>query len=368
MKSAQRGKGEGSLYKRSDGMWVGSVELPLGDDGRRRRRTVSSRDYATAAKKLRALRREVDEHGDTLAAAPTVEAWLRHWLKDIAPERARPSTLHTYRAYINAHLIPALGHRRLDQLRAEHIRTMLRGMADKGLSDATRRQVYAILRRALVVAVREGKVRTNVATLMDPPKVPTNHREPFTLEEARKILAYLDVERDPDEAARWLLALLQGLRQGEALGLNWPDFDLVAGVLVISRALQRQTGKGLVLVDPKSASSARALPLLPQVVTALAAMPQPHEGAVFRSPTGARRDPRADWRAWRDMLEGAEVAARPLHAARNTTASLLNAAGVPDKTVAEILGHSQVQITQKAYIRGDRERHAEALTAMADML
>ena len=68
------------------------------------------------------------------------------------------------------------------------------------------------------------------------------------------------------------------------------------------------------------------------------------------------------------MLKSAGVAPRPLHAARNTAGSLLNAAGVPDKTVSEILGHAQVQITQSAYIRGDEARHEAALLALDGLI
>ena len=349
-------------------MWIGTVELPLGDDGKRRRKTISSKDYATAAKKLRDLRREVDEHGDALPNLPTVGQWLDHWLDQIAPERTRERTRAGYRGYLDRYIVPALGHRRLDQIRAEHVRAMLRKMEEAGLSEATRRQAFAILRRALEVALREQKVRVNVCTLMDPPRVPDKHHEPFTLDEARKILAYLDVDRDPGEAARWLLALLAALRQGEALGLRWEDVDLEAGHLHVRQALQRQAGKGLVVVAPKSKTSIRVVPLLQPVVLALSRMPGEHEGLIFRGSGGGPRDPRADWGAWRAMLGAAKVTARPLHAARTTTASLLSSAGVPDKTISEILGHSQVQITQQAYIHTDTARHAEALRSLGALL
>jgi integrase len=53
-----------------------------------------------------------------------------------------------------------------------------------------------------------------------------------------------------------------------------------------------------------------------------------------------------------------------LHAARGTTASLLHEAGVPDKIISEILGHSSVQITRQAYIHGNEDRHRAAMKAL----
>jgi hypothetical protein len=61
MSPSRRTKGDGALFQRKDGMWIGRVELPA-VDGRRRRRTVSSKDQSVARARLRALQREVDGH------------------------------------------------------------------------------------------------------------------------------------------------------------------------------------------------------------------------------------------------------------------------------------------------------------------
>lgn len=359
----RRQRGDGGLYQRKDGLWVGVVDLPAGPDGSRRRRTVSSRSYGEAVRRLRTLRREVEEHGDVLASALTVGQWLTYWLDEIAPGRVRPSTLYGYRGYVERYLAPQLGHLRLARLTAAHVRGMLRSM--DALSPATRRQAFAVLSRALTVAVREQKLRVNPCTLMDAPPSGKVHRLPFTLAQARAVIASLDVERDPAAAARWLCALLQGLRQGEALGLRWEDVDLDARTITVRAAIQRRVGVGLVLVPPKSARSMRTIPMLEPVRLALSRMPS-REGYVWG---GERpRDPRADWQAWRDMLERAGAPHRPLHAARTTTGSLLDAAGVSPKVISEILGHAQVSTTQEVYIHGDAGRHLEAMGALDRLL
>ena len=51
MATGRRGKGEGSIYRRRDGQWVGSVDLgPQG--GRRRRKTVYGRTQKEVRDKL----------------------------------------------------------------------------------------------------------------------------------------------------------------------------------------------------------------------------------------------------------------------------------------------------------------------------
>jgi integrase len=363
-KDHRRESGTGGLYQRDrDGHWVGSVDLEPGPDGKRRRKSVSSKNKRDALKKLQKVRREIEQHGDLITHVPTTEQWLRYWITDIAPARARPSTVYGYSRYIENYLVPQLGRYRLNALRAEHVRAMLASMAT--LSEATRRQAFAILQRALEVAHQEGKIRANVCKNMDGPKQPKVHRKPFLVGEALTILRSLDPQVDAAAASRWQCALLLGLRQGEALGLRWDHVDLDARRIHIVQSLQRRVGIGLVLVEPKSDTSIRTIPMLPEVHLSLSLMPS-RMGYVWggESPT----DPRKDWQDWRDLLTATGVPLRPLHAARNTTASLLDKAGASPVIIKEILGHAHVAVSQSAYIRGDEGRHIEAMESLSKML
>lgn len=52
--AGRRARGEGALFqRRRDGIWIGSVDDGYTDDGRRRRRTFSSKDRETTERKLR---------------------------------------------------------------------------------------------------------------------------------------------------------------------------------------------------------------------------------------------------------------------------------------------------------------------------
>jgi hypothetical protein len=93
-KRARRSPGEGALYQRGDGMWIATVDLGWGADGKRKRKTVSARKYADAQRKLQTLRREIaDAGGQVPTGHMSVEAWLARWLDEIAAPRVRPSTL-----------------------------------------------------------------------------------------------------------------------------------------------------------------------------------------------------------------------------------------------------------------------------------
>jgi integrase len=86
-------------------------------------------------------------------------------------------------------------------------------------------------------ALRRGHVSRNVASLAKAPRIDDNDIEPFTIEEAQRILAVAATQRN---GVRFALALALGLRKGETLGLRWSKIDLAKGVLHTPKQLQRQ--------------------------------------------------------------------------------------------------------------------------------
>lgn len=359
----RRMRDEGSIYQRkSDGRYVGVVDLGF-VNGKRVRKTVTAKTKRELTPKFQALNDSLGSGIDDDAL--TVEAWVTKWLDEVAPQRIRPSTLHTYELYARKWINPHLGRTRLSKLRPDQIRSMLRAMEDAGKSDATRRQVLAILRRALKVAVQDELIARNPASALDAPPVGKGSHGKFTLQEAIALLNACDSPAGPN--SRWICALLAGIRRGEALGLRWEHVDLKKGVMTIAQAGQRIHGEGMQVVPLKSASAYRRIPLVEPARAALEAMPH-REGFVWGEGEKMRTDTvdRNEWNALLDAAEG--VPRRPMHAARATTASLLSEAGVPAKIIAEIMGHSQVQVTEKHYIHGDAALHASAMGRLGELI
>ncbi len=348
--------GESSIYKDEDGVWHGYVSMGLKRDGQRDRRHVRGQRRADVVRKVRALE-ETRDAGVVLASgrAPTVASWLTHWHETIAVTRLRPKTYENYGSNIRNHLVPHLGHHRLDRLQPEHVEAAWRALADEGLSPATVLVNHRILSRALTVAMQRGRVARNVVTLVDAPTVVRPEVVPLSTDDVRALLA---AAAEVPNGARWSVALALGLRQGEALGLLWEDVDLDAGTLTVRRALQRIKGKGLVLVEPKSFAGRRALALPPPLVEALrrhrawqlrqrlaAAEAWQDGGYVFAQDDGRAIGARTDWEAWKRLLKTAGVRDARLHDARHTAATLLLQQGVAPRVAMQLLGHSQIAMT-----------------------
>jgi integrase len=163
----RRANGESSIYKGADGRWHGYVSAGLDIEGKRDRRHVTGKTRATVVEKVRTIERAREEGRLSAAKVPTVAEWLDHWLCNVAPRRVRARTLESYASTIRRHLIPGIGHYRLDRLQPEHLERLYTSMTDKGLSSTTALRAHRILSRALKVAQQRGRVNRNVATLVD---------------------------------------------------------------------------------------------------------------------------------------------------------------------------------------------------------
>lgn len=105
-----------------------------------------------------------------------------------------------------------------------------------------------------------GLVTRNVATLVEPPRVPRHEMRFLSPAGARTLLAAAGRER---LEALYTVDLALGLRQGESLGLRWEDVDFAANTLRIRYARQRVDG-ALQLVEPKTSQSRRTLIMPPR--------------------------------------------------------------------------------------------------------
>jgi len=370
--------GESSIYRDVNGRWHGYVSLGVKDGGRRDRRHVSGARRSDVVARVRELERKRDA-GAALASErpPTVAAWLEHWVEAVAARRVRPKTLDGYRSTIRLHLIPALGHLRLDRLQPEQVEELYARLSAQ-LAPATVLLTHRVLSRALKVAVQRGRLSRNVCSLVDPPMMRRSEVVPLTAAEARTVLSGAQDRRN---AARWSVALALGLRQGEALGLRWADLDLERETLTVRQALQRQRGRGLVLVPPKSQAGRRTITLPAPLAHAMrehrraqleervaAGSEWRDLGFVFAQANGLPIDPSADHRAWKNLLATVGVRPARLHDARHTAATLLLQQGVPARVAMQILGHSQISLTLGTYSHVVPELAEAAAERMAAVL
>jgi len=157
-----------------------------------------------------------------------------------------------------------------------------------------------------------------------------------------------------------LLALYTGIRNGELSACKnwWINRD---GILYVKKTLQRvkdlnkntETKTKIVITDPKSDSSIREIPLPKWLFELYLKLPNKNENAYLLTNTTEFIEPRTIERKFKKILRLCGIIKKKFHVLRHTFATNCVRLGIDIKTLAELLGHSNVKITLDRYVHSD---------------
>jgi integrase len=187
----RRLNGDGSIYQRADGLWVGRVSI----DGKLRQ--VSARTQTLASQKLQKLKQSPFD-----ASTQTLGEFLADWLEEVCRPTLKPRTYASYADLVRLHIAPDLGHVKLAKLSAQHVQTWRNKKLASGRAPRTVLHMYAVLRTALNRAVKYELVQRNVALLVDPPTVKPADIHPLTPDRQRGRWSCSRPRRLPSPRAR----------------------------------------------------------------------------------------------------------------------------------------------------------------------
>lgn len=344
----RRARGEGTLYQRDDGLWVGEVDSRR--KGRKRQRTTvygSSREEA--ARKLREAR-TCEKAGGSLL---TVSEWLDQWLIDITGT-VEPETLRPYKSHCTLHIKPIHGDTLLSDLDADAVQQLYSRLRREKNSPAMIRKVGTTLTVAINHAIRRGLLKANPALAVKKPKAERFEARPLTPEELTRFLAAAKGDR---LEAFYLTLIDTGARPGELCALNWPDIDLESRFISITKSLEENSGK-LRIKEAKTAKSRRRVDVSFTCIVEITRHRErmasegqdTDKGIVFPSPRGKHlRRGSVKESSFGPILERAGLTGMRLYDLRHTTATLLLLAGEDTKVVSERLGHSTTVLTSNTY-------------------
>lgn len=349
--AGRRGKGEGSIFKRSDGRWCGFVTLGHGPAGAVRKYVYGKSRREVADKLMHLLPRA----GSGPMAAPvqfTVGEWLARWSAErVREKQLRANTQRNYLHYLK--LLAPLGRFRLSQLSPLHIRAVFAQLSDRRLSGSVRRSAFQFLKAALADAVRTDLISRNPADSVDTPR--RIAVRPSSAWDAPQVEQFLRAAKNHRLYPLFRLMLTTGLRPGEALALRWAD---LAGDQLFIRHTLHPSGE---LGKPKTPASAAALFLDPETLRLLldhrrnqelessAAQRWADHGLIFPSTVGTPLGYRNVVRIWDHLVASAGVPRITLHGLRHTYTSLAFRSGLNPKQVAARLRHTSPLLALKIY-------------------
>ena len=365
---SRNANGEGSIWKRMrDGRHTGYIgAIPyIADDGKTKRHVVYGRTRAEVREKLNQARDRLGAGAPVLDATRSVGDWLAHWrATSLAVSDRKESTQALYANLSRCHLEPApFDAVPLNKLKPSDVEALVLSMRAKAkpdgaraLSDSTIRQVYTVLRAGLDGAVGDGLIARNPAAVVRRPGVERREAKHLGDTDLTAVLKAAEQSRYHP-----VLVLIAATGKGEALALRWEHVDLDAGVLRVAATIMRINGR-LVISEPKTDRSRRAVPLAPAVVAMLrhhrttqkedrmrAGKQWTDSGLVFTTEFGGPVDPRNLLRVMESAAKAAGVEGVGVHTLRHSAAVGWLEAGVHIKAVADLLGHSSIAVTGDVY-------------------
>jgi integrase len=365
-----------------------SFVLDYRAEGRQRRITIGAwPDWTVAAARQTAkdMKREVDLGHDPMGErqaqreAPTVQEMWDRYAREHLPKKAERSQADE-RMMWEKIILPRFGKMKVAQITHDDVDALHRDITDIRGTPVRANRTVEVLRKAFNLAIRWKWRDDNPASGVRRNQEEKRNRY-LNRTEIAALAQALNDHSEPMSANAIKLLMLTGARRGEVLGATWEMFDLENGVWTKPSAHTKQrklhrvplSGPAVqLLVEMKAAAKAKA--------EAEGTSPSPY---VFPGPTGK---PLTEIkRTWVSVCRraglGAEVPVldakgKPvldrkgepktefksnvrIHDIRHSFASILVSAGASLPLIGQMLGHTQVQTTQRyAHLFDDPLRKA----------
>lgn len=224
--------------------------------------------------------------------AMTMYDYILRWLAS-KKINVKAKSYATYKFSCEKHLIPTLGHLKIQKITTSILNDYFTVKASCGLALSSLAQHRAILSSVMTLALSEGVIGTNPVTLVSSIPKTRSNQVVLSDEQMKKLLTvartYKSVRKGMGLHCIYhilLLALATGMRRGELLALKWRDINFENNRVSIVDNLVEIEGKQ-VLDTPKSANGIRTFSVEPKVLQLLKTeLWTTAEGLVFQKGTG----------------------------------------------------------------------------------
>ncbi len=374
-----------NIYKRKDGRWEGRVRCGMPGTGYR---SVYGHSYKEVREKVltltRELAREKEEGGKkcvedqfltpkqpssseqtgSLTIGEIVDKWLEErkgtW---------KESTYACYFQIVERH-IRRIGNQEGRTFTGVCCRIFLEGIRKKrdgsGISAAYARSIGTVLRQAFRHMSREHgcslpELEAGKTGRRPQVEVPTD-------QVMEKLMEYLAAHAEDGTCLGVLLACCTGIRIGELCALRWSDIDLEAGVLRVSRNMQRvrncgtdQSGTKVKIQAPKTPTSARSIPVPGFLLRLLKLNRRRPDVYLVEGKKKEWAEARTVQYRFAALLKACGIGHFKFHTLRHYFASRCIRRGFDMKSLSEVLGHSSVQVTLGLYVHSTMEHKRELM-------
>ena len=287
--------------------------------------------------------------------------WIYTWLLE-KKDYIKESTYANYSNNIFNHIIPKLGNYYLNELNHKVIQDFLlelskNGRKDNngGLAEKTIKDITIIIKGSIKKGINEDKIKHIELTFNYPKDNKENKLYVLTKREQNKITNYV-LENINSRNIGLLISLYSGIRIGELCALKWEDVDFKKNCLTINKTIQRVYIKDknkniskVIITTPKTKNANREIPINKDFLEILKKVKSDKKHYIL---TGNEKyiEPRTYRKYFNKILDELKIKHFNFHSLRHTFATNCISLGVDYKTVSELLGHANVNITLNLYV------------------
>lgn len=247
--------------------------------------------------------------------------------------------------------------------------------SEHSLSEKTTKDCVGLIRQIVADAQEEGiipefvirrKLKYKKQELLGEVK------KTYTESEYKKIIN--EILKDIDYTKLGiLLGLYTGMRIGELCALQFKDIDFTNKTINITKTLQRTydptkdiNPSQIQITSTKTTNSTRTIPITNEIIKILKELNTDNENYVL---TGKKKytEPRTFRRKYQNFMKNINIEPLKFHSLRHTFASMNIENGADIKTISEILGHSDVDITLKVYTHTSQKAKQKAIEKFSKM-
>ena len=360
---ARRGE---NIYKRKDGRWEGRYIKGKNLNNKSLYGYVYGKSYREVKAKLLHQKNTIECRSNAIHS--TVQSVAEAWLISIK-DKLKHSTYVKYYNITQNHIICDIGKVQIENLSTQLINNFIESkllngnlITQKGLSIKTVKDIISVLKLILKYATTFG-IKINCvfdnsllkSTSLKTGNIPTIDRE--------NLLKYLCNNTNHINIGI-LISLYTGIRIGELCALKFEDISIESKVIHISKTLQRlqrlsnddDSKTEIVISSPKSNNSIRDIPI-PDFIIKLIIDNNFYDpnAYILTGRTDRYIEPRTLENKFKRVSQECKIESYTFHTLRHTFATNCIEVGDDPKTLSEILGHSNVNITLNRYVHTSLE-------------
>ena len=282
----KRTNGEGSIFQRKDGRWVGTITIGYDENGQQKKKSVYGKNQTEVAKKLSEISGRIKNNSYEIIEHKTFGELMTEWLLVFKKSAVTPRTFEGIIRNFRLHVEPIIGNMKIYEIDTYVVQKVINKLIDGNYSLNVIKKNKHLMAQFFEYAIDNKWITENptrkVLIKVKDRKVYSGQEKykALTPESRRIFLKALNEDESNFLKPLCYVLLFAGLRIGEAIALQWKNVNFENKTLKVERSVTQVPkfdseggilSRATVIGDTKTTCSVREIPITDIVVNTLLA-------------------------------------------------------------------------------------------------